>query len=244
MSALLKNIEETSSSFMQEIKEIFNKDLISIILFGSAVTDDYIPKKSDLNFLIVLDSKGIQKINRAQKRINKWLKKKISPPLFLTKDYILSSLDSFPIEFLNMQSAYQVIFGKDTLSTLKLNKKDIRLQCERELKSKLLHLRQGYILTRGKAKALRGLIQKSIVTFTSIFKALLYLRGKEIPGTKKEVMITTCQEFQEIEESFFLNLLSIRESGTKLSKDELDKNVQTYIVQIEALGEAVDKMKV
>jgi len=234
--------EKVFEQFAKEITELFGKDVVSIILFGSAATEEYSPKKSDINFLVVLTQQGIEQIEKVQRFPAKWQKRKISLPLFLTEAYINASLDSFPIEFFNMQAAYKVIYGKDILKTLQIKKGDLRLQCERELKAKLLQLRQGYILTRGKPRSLKRLIGQSIVAFASIFRGLLYLKGKEIPETKQEILLATCREFG-LDEGLFSLLFSVRGLGVNLSRKQLVSNVQRYISEIEKLSEIVDQME-
>jgi len=49
-----KDLTEKSRLLADGYHKVFGNDLISVILYGSAVTNEYIPKKSDLNFLIVL----------------------------------------------------------------------------------------------------------------------------------------------------------------------------------------------
>lgn len=242
MNAMSQELKEVSSKFVEEIKALFNQELISVTLFGSAATTDFIPKKSDINFLVVLTEKGITQIEGVQKCVDRWRKRSISIPPFLTKAYIDGSLDSFPIEFLNMQSAYQVVYGEDVLKDLKITKKDLRLQCERELKGKLLLLRQEFILTRGKRKELRMLINQSIVTFVSIFRALLCLKNQEIPKTKQEILMSTCKEF-ELDGALFSILISLRGTQVKLSQDQLEEKCRRYIGEIQKLSESIDRMK-
>ena len=243
MSKMTQKLEKDINFFKQDIQNYFKKSVVSVILYGSAATDEYKPKSSDINFLVVLTDEGIQEIDKVQKMVSRWKKHKISLPLFVTKMYIESSLDSYPIEFFNMQCSFRVIYGEDVLTNLRFNKNDLRLQCERELKGKLLQLRQGFIMTRGKTRALQILISQSIVTFTSIFKVLLYLRDKEIPQLKSDVILEACREFSEIEEKLFSNLLKIRLGVIKASNDELESSIQRYINQIHTLSVTVDKMK-
>jgi len=244
MKNVSPQIEKKVNRFQEDLNLLFGKSVVSIVLFGSAVTDDYRSGVSDLNFLVVLKPKAMKDMHRVSKHLLRWQRNKISLPLFVTESYIHGSLDSYPVEFLNMKSKYTVIKGKDVLANLKVNKKDIRLQVERELKGKLLQLRQRRILTRGRKRALKMLITHSIVTFTSIFKGLLFLRGKQIPAAKKDVILEACREFTEIDESLFSELLKVYQGTIKLSKDQLEDRVSKYIKQIEALGESVDQMKV
>ena len=125
-----------------DLKNAFGDDLISVILYGSSLTSEYDPKRSDLNFLVVLSEEGIERLDRTHDLMAKWHKKKVATPLFLTKRYIESSLDTFPIEFPNIKRSHTLIMGEDVLQEVSFKKDFIRMQCERELKGKLLLLRE------------------------------------------------------------------------------------------------------
>jgi len=241
MSSIPSALHKTLQKFQEDVQSLFGQEVVSVIVYGSAVTDDYVPKKSDVNTLIVLSENGITNLQPVQKVIKGWHKRDLASPLFLTESYITASLDSFPIEFLNMQTAYSVLQGKDVLADLSIDQKDMRLQCERELKGKLLQLRQGFIQTQGDKRYLKSLISESIVTFVAIFRALLRLKGKDIPSLKKEVIDQACQEFK-LDASLFSTLFDIRTGAVKLSKDELEEKLKEYINQIRSLSQQVDKM--
>ena len=243
MKSKLQNYEKIFAQFTGEIRGIFGDDMISVILFGSAVTNDFIPGRSDLNFLVGLTSNGLKKIKVVQKYLRRWQRKNISLPLFLTKEYINASLDSFPIEFLNMQTAYRVISGEDLLKELEISMEDLRLQCERELKGNLLKLRQGFIETASKKRDLKLIISRSMVAFISIFKALLYLREKEIPQKRKDVLFKTCSEFG-INEDLFVRLLSVKNREIKLNREQMERIMNLYIAEIQKISESIDKMEV
>jgi len=219
--------------------KVFGNRLISVTLYGSATTQEYVPKKSDLNFLIVLSEEGIEQLHLVYSLVAKWQKKNVKTPLFLTKAYIESSLDTFPIEFLNIQRSYRLIFGEDLLKGLCFKKAFMRLQCEKELKGKLLLLRERYVETGGKAKALRGLISNSISGFTFIFRGLLYLLDKKIPATKYETVNMIAREFQ-LDEELFLALWQVKEGSLKPSTKEIDVLFQKYLKEIRSLVITID----
>ena len=235
-------VETISKTFSEKLKQAFGNELVSVILYGSATTDDYNPQKSDHNFLVVLTPKGIQDIKKIQSSVRSWKRNRILFPLFMTREYIHSSLDSFPIEFFNIKQAYQVIFGEDVLANMEIKKKDIRIQCERELKGKLLHLRQDYILTQGKSGLIRRLIGQSIMTFASIFRALLFMKNIPIQQNLEAIIKETCGEFH-LDLALFQNLLAIRQKGITYTKFELEHFMQRYILEIDRLCKDVDQFK-
>jgi predicted nucleotidyltransferase len=217
----------------------FGEDLVSVILYGSSVTKEYDPKKSDLNFLIVLSEAGIERLHLAHELVAKWRKKQVSTPLFLTKDYMESSLDTFPIEFLNIKRNYQVIAGEDVLEGMSFKRDFVRMQCERELKGKLLLLRQRYVETRGKHKILNELISVSLPTFIFVFKGLLYLLGKEIPETKGETVSTLCTELN-LDGELFASMLQIEAGTLTSSREEIDDLYKRYLKEIRRLALLMD----
>ncbi len=160
----------------QDFLKIFNKELVSLILYGSAASGHYIKGKSDINLLVVLTSTGMDKLADVLDTVQVWKKSRVAVPLVMTKAFIEKSLDCYPIEFLNMRNRHILIYGENVLEQLKFKPEDLRLQIERELKGKLILLRNGYLESGGSARQLKQLINRSFTAFTSIFNAMLYLK--------------------------------------------------------------------
>jgi len=241
MAKFPKDPKEIFPEIIDDFKGLYGNDLISIILYGSAAGRDYRPGKSDINFMIVLSEKGIERLDRAFKLVSKWQKQKVAIPLFLTELYVKSSLDVFPIEYLNFQRNHALVYGKDILKDLSLDPELVRLQCEREIKGKLLLLREAFMETAGKARALRGVIGMSIQAFIAIFDALLYIKEKEIPQKRRDVVSLTCSTF-DLDAGLFQKLLDIREEKIKPMDSETKSLFQGYLKEVQKLSKIVDTM--
>lgn len=224
-----------------DYKTAFGDDLVSIILYGSAAGKDYRPGKSDINFMIVLSEQGIERIDRAFDIIKKWQKRNVAIPLFLTEGYVDTSLDVFPIEYLNFQRNYVLVFGKDILKDLGFDEEFIRLQCEREIKGKLLILREAFLETSGKGKSLKELIGHSISAFVAIFEALLYLKGRDLPSTKREVVKATAEEF-DMDAALFEKLLDVKDQKVKPGDIESMDLFKGYVREVRKLAKLVDTL--
>jgi predicted nucleotidyltransferase len=223
-----------------DYRAAFGEDLVSVILYGSGVTREYDPRRSDLNFLVVLSEEGIERLHLAHELVPKWRKNKVSTPLFLTRTYIKSSLDTFPIEFLNIKRNHKLILGEDVLAEISFRKDFIRIQCEREIKGKLLLLRERYVETRGRARVLEELISASLPTFIFVFKGLLFLLDKEIPETKQETAATLAQAL-DLNEKLFSSLLQIEAGALKPSSQEMADIFKKYLRQIRTLALLMDE---
>ncbi len=240
--ATIQRPEEIFSALAEDYKTLYQNDLVSIILYGSGTGEDYKPGKSDLNFLIVLSDDAIDRLDRALETVTRWRKKNVALPLFMTRSYIDSSRDAFPLEFLTMKNNYLVVYGDDVLGEITFDMNDIRLQCEREIKGKLLLLREGFMGTEGKRKRIQELITASITAFIAIFHGLLYMKGVEIPATKREV-IQRCAKEIPINPDVFMKCLDIKEGKKDYSSDVTDI-FTSYLAEVRKLWKCVDTMKV
>jgi len=239
MAKVPQDPKEIFPEIIDDYKGLFGDDLISIILYGSAASKDYRPGKSDVNFMVVLSEEGIEHLERAFKVVGKWEKRKVAIPLFLTEFYVESSVDVFPIEYLNFQRSHALVYGKDVLKALAFDPKLVRLQCEREIKGKLLLLRESFMETAGKGRALRGVIGQSIQAFVALFDALLYLKEKEIPVEKREVVRLACNTF-DLDAGLFEKLLDIKEQKIKPDDAETQFLFRGYLKEVRKLSKIVD----
>jgi hypothetical protein len=243
MARAPKNPADVFTDLTADLQKIFGSDLISIILYGSGATGEYIPGKSDLNFLVILKDDSVDSLRRGKDVISRWRKRMVNTPLFMTREHINSSLDSYPIEFLDMQANYHLVYGEDLLENLRFQPADIRIQCERELKGKALRLRQAYLESRENPKVMKEIIASSITAFTALFQGLLYLAGKSIPKTKEET-VTAVSEQYGLDRATFLQLLAVRSGQTKPSGPEITRLFIRYISEIDGLSDAVDQLTV
>jgi hypothetical protein len=243
MAKVPKKPEETFGEITDEYRRIFGDDLISIILYGSGTGEDYIPGKSDLNFLITLTDEGIGRLDLVLETVARWRKRNVAIPLFMTRSYLMGSQDAYPIEFLNMKRQYVVVFGEDVLAGLAFDPCHIRLQLERELRGKLLHLRSGYLATGGNARKIRDLIKVSLTAFVSLFSALLYLKNVEIPHGRREVIAAAGKAFG-IDTAVFLKCEEIRRKADRFSSAEVQGIFRCYVKEVGRLCDQIEAMEV
>jgi hypothetical protein len=243
MAKIPKKPEEIFAGITGDYQRIFGPDLVSIILYGSGAGEDYVPGKSDLNFLITLTDQGIERLDRAVETVARWRKRNVAIPFFMTRSYLEGALDAYPIEFLNMKRHYVVVTGEDVLADLTFDRGHIRLQLERELRGKLIHLRSGYLATERNARKIRDLIRVSLTAFISLFSALLYLENIEIPHTKRDVIAAAGKAFG-LDVAIFLKCEEIQRKADRFSSDEVRAIFRDYLKEVSRLCDQIDRMEV
>jgi len=196
---IIKNPNDIVEQYVADYQAALGDNLVSVVMYGSAVTHEYKPGVSDINTILVVKKNNIPEIQKCKAISQRWHKQKISLPFFMTQDYIAQSLDSYPVEFIDIKSMYKVLFGEDVFANLDIKKNDIRLQCERELKGVALHLRREYMHIPDRSKDMYQLLTVSFKKIIPLFKAILVLEDKCIPNLRSDIIMA-------IEDTFNLNI--------------------------------------
>ena len=234
-------IKEPLSRYCREMVSLHGKNLRSIILYGSATGPDFVHKRSNINLMLILDDVTQSSLQRSLKVVAKGRKMGIVAPLFLSEDHIRRSADVFPIEFLDIQENHLVLYGDDPFEELEIDRSNIRLQCEHELKGKLIRLRQGYLERGLLKKGIATLLTESLTSFIPIFRNMLRLKGLEPPKHKKEVIEKTAEVFG-VSARPFLKILELKRAKRIPDAKGLDALLADYLVGLDRLAVIIDEM--
>lgn len=233
----ITNPVEIAKKAAESYKSLYGEDLISVILYGSAAGGDFDPDRSDINLLIVLRSMDLELIAKSSDLQSKLYNQRINTPLFMNRQYIEKSLDSYPVEFLDMKGCYKVLYGEDVLYAVSPQNDHLRLQIERELKGKWLHLLQEFPHARKNRKSLLELISLSLRAYAPFFRSLLRLKGETVPHNRKEL-------YKNIEKAFNISgepLQRVADSNNVKDLPELEKLFSDYVKAIRAIIEVIDQ---
>lgn len=228
-------------TFFSEILKPYSHNIHSIYIVGSAITADFNENVSDINSIIILNEINNDFIRFLSTFGNKYRKKKIAAPLVMTPQFILNSLDVFPIEFHDFKLIHQTILGPDILSGLEINKRYLRLQCEREAKAKIVGLRQGYISSSGDRELITSMIIRSFTGLFPFFRAILFLLDMKPPILRSDV-IKEIQGIAHIQSDIFERMLLLKNRTLKPSMRELDQIFDEYCIAFEKIANIVDKL--
>ncbi|MFC1561040.1 hypothetical protein ACFL4V_01035 [Candidatus Latescibacterota bacterium] len=240
MEKVPENIKKITAEFLENVREAFAENLLSVILYGPAARGET-GKTPYINFMVVVTDNTPSELARCSSFVKKWNKHLITTPLFLDPDYIQQSLDTFPLEFLNMSTSYIVVYGENFLEDLDFKVSEVRSQCERELKGKLLHLRAEYLNLRGDKKGLMDLVDRSLNTFRLIFTGALFLKNIEIPK-EINILFNIVTEEYDLDILLFKKLISIANGELKMDEKDADELFDLYVEELDKLSNAIDEM--
>lgn len=161
----------------------------SLIVFGAALTGSFDPRNESVRSALVMDRIDLDFIRRLSDRGSELGRMSIAAPLIMTPDYIRDSLDTFPLEYLEISQLYEVVIGSDLFANLTFQPADVRLQCERELKSILIGLRQGLLASAGRDYAISALEVEAAANLLRTLRGICWL--KEIRDYKPALDVLT-----------------------------------------------------
>jgi hypothetical protein len=224
--------------FLVEILERFPAELRSIYVTGSALTPDFNDKTSDINSLIVLSDLTFDFLRFLAPLGKKFGSKGVAAPILMTPDYIRESLDVFPMEFLELKMIHKTVYGEDILKDIEIDRALLRLQCEREIKTRLMGLRQGYVSLLGDSGKIARMLSRSIKGCLPLFRAVVYLKGMEPPVIKADVINSLSQATGITGEAFAKALLlKDKDSSDALSLFE------AYYTNLESVSAIINALE-
>jgi hypothetical protein len=199
----------------------------------------YDPQTEKGKLVVICEDASIPKLAVLSPIIQKMIRKELHIPLIISKFFIQTSGDSFPLEFLNIQSSYQNVYSKtDLIKELVFTKSDIRLQMEREVKSKILLTRLSALENLEQVKNLYQLIHISIHSLIPVLKGFMFLSGKEQPYLYKD-LISASEDLLHEDLKVFYQALRIDDE--KLPKNQLLDFFHNYTNKMMSLMYIIEK---
>ena len=162
--------------------------------------------------------------------------------MFLSREHILNSSDVFPIEFLDMKDDHICLYGSDVLKEVQIDPRNLRFQCEQELKSKLILVKQQYLRVNPKDKrALANLLFRNLTSVAHILRNLLRLKGKFLCARGRIYLKRSLPSFRW-KPRYFLKIWQVKKDSARLSARDLKALLGGFVLELDKIIKAVDRL--
>ena len=230
------------TQLVDDLRTAHGENLASVVLYGSIAAGDHTEMRSDHNLLIALNRITSEDLRLSQAPMREWQRLGQPMPVYFTVEELKRAADVFPIEFLQMEKARKVLFGRDPLAFVQISRANLRRQTEYELRTKLIQLRRLYIPASTSIEKLSSLMSDSLASFAALFRAVLILHGQEPPITKLDTVRASAR-LLELDASPFERIFELRANGgSPLTLIEANFVFAAYMAQIERVIEVVDRI--
>jgi len=231
--------EKAIAHVTAQAREVFGAGLVSVVLYGSAAGEDFVPGTSDLNFAIVLERLTFAHLKALHQHLVQWHKLGAATPLLLDRRWIERGRDVFPMEFHDIKAQHRVLYGEEVFATLAIDRRYLRYQSEHEARGKLLRLRALYAEVGADRKRLERLMLDSVKTFVIIMRNFIRVRGGE-GASRYRAVLDQFETHFAVAFPTMRHLVEVR-LGTQQWVDGIEGTFASYLDEVERLIELLDR---
>lgn len=233
--------EKHIAEFVKRLKQTAGTNLESLVLFGSAVSEEFHGDFSDVNMLCIVRLLSAATLDTLAPAFAWWTRKKYPAPLVFSRTELERSADIFAIELFDICQSHRILYGENIFKTMQVPMDKHRVQVEHDLRTKLLTLRQLYIQAAGNDGRVRKLMLDSVPNFGTLFRHAMIVLGKQ-PGIHRADAIRVLAEHFKFDPGIFLQLLQVRARKAKESDVDARGGFAKYLEGIDEVIQAVDAL--
>jgi hypothetical protein len=244
--------ERALTKAVEDLRQMHGDALLAVVLYGEASGPGYRPRKSPLALVVLLEQVSPEALRATRTRVGAWRRRRIPTPMLMDPLYIESSLDVFPLEFLEIGDQHRVLHGQsDPFADLAIDVAHLRLEVEEQIRGKMLHLWEAYLEAGRSKRTLKRLLTETPPGFEVILRGMLKLREEALPpdagagpaGARPdhpEALLASVEEEFGIELPTLRRLEAVRQDRDRLQRGELEDVFEAYLTEVRRLGRIVD----
>jgi hypothetical protein len=219
----------------RDLRSIFGDRLRSLVTYAAIAGDDRTAT------LAVVDGLSADDLRACGGRVDAWDDAGLGTPLFVAAHEFERSLDAFPFEFGAILADHAVVSGADPFVGLSVEPAHLRHACEVQARSHLLHLREGFLETRGRSDLLAELLLRSAPPLVALVQSVVRLEDRT--ATTSDAAAAIVEQKVGVPQGSLEQIARL--AGRKdLPSDEARRLFSPYLDAVQRLTAYVDKWRV
>ncbi len=166
--------QAAADALVVDLRHVFGTRLRSVVSYGPKIEGR---EDAPLSCLALVSSLTVADLESCAQRSARWERSGIATPLLVPDDEFRRSLDAFPLEYGEIIRAHAHVYGDDPFAGASIARDDLRRACETQIKSHLVHLREGFIEAGGRPAAVARLVTASAPAFAALLRNVARLNG-------------------------------------------------------------------
>ena len=171
MTELSSSQRQAAESLARDLEEVFGARLRALVAYSGTHGDGAV------HSCAIVDALSFQDLARSLPYTERWHQRRIAVPLLLAPDELARTLDIFPLEYAAIAADHVVVRGSDPFAALAIPRQDLRRATEAQAKSHLIHLREGYLESRGDTTRIGAVIAASAGPLRALLTNIARLQG-------------------------------------------------------------------
>lgn len=224
-----------AAELVDDLKPVFGSRLSSIVVYGPHVDGQ---TEGPVTALVLVASLTIEDLDACAALAGRWERVGLATPLVLPAAEFHRSLDVFPLEYGEIVRAHEQVYGPDPFEGVVIHEADLRRACETQIKSHLLHLREGYLEAGGRIREVADLVRSAAPAFASLLRNVAKLTG--VSSTERMDLTRRGAQAAGIPDIVVEAVLALEHRPTAGVVDAA-RLFPGYLAAIERLAETVDQ---
>ena len=221
-----------------DLRNVFGDRLQSVVAYGPRIEGH---DATPLTCMALVSTLGVPDLEACAGQTAKWHRNHLATPLVMPETEFRTSLDSFPLEYGEIIRAHQRVYGSDPFDDVAIAQPDLRRACETQIKSHLVHLREGFLESGGEPGAIARLVVESAPSFTALLRHVAWLSGDQV---KERLEATRAgARAAGISDAVVAQMIGL-EQGSAIRSTDPARVFPEYIAAVEQLARAVDAWRV
>lgn len=227
----------TAASLVVDLQRIFAFRLRSVVAYGPQLDGD---DEHPLTCLALVDSLSAADLEACAGLARQWKQRSLGIPLILPVQEFQRSLDAFPLEYSEIIRTHARVFGDDPFNSISISMEDLRRACETQIKSHLVHLREGFIESAGQPEGIADLVTTSAPSFAGLLRSVARLNGTPPVGRAEAARAGATAA--GLSEGIVADVLAL-EHRSQLPATDAARIFPKYLDAVEQLARAVDSWR-
>ena len=232
--ALPAAVQQLLRRYVKDVTKLYGSSLDGLVMYGSAAGGEFLPGRSNINLLMVLQEPVFPKLQQYAPLHRTWKKEQIVVPLFLTEAELRASCELFPLEYLEMQEQHVVLVGRDPFLDLVIDTRLLSSQCEQELQGNMIRLRQRIIEGGATAEAMLMVLPYSLTAMLTGVRGVFRVLGRP-RAASTDALLDQLQEVLGVDPKPFNDVLGMKRGIVSPGPAEAPRLCERYVAAMEAL---------
>lgn len=206
---------------------------------SEATADVQIRHEDLVHTLALVDNLSAADLALLAALTSSWETRGLAIPLILSPRELARSLDAFPLEFSQILARHVVVFGDDPLQGLAVDRQDLRRACEAQVKSHLLHLREGYLQAGADSRKVAELVAASATPLRALLVNIARLHG--INARSPEALLHFLETRMNFPADGLRPVILLGTRSSTFRGPDLSEVFPGYLLAVEQLARLVDE---
>jgi hypothetical protein len=221
-------------TLVSDLRHVFAGRLRSVVAYGPHIEG---VDEAPLTCLALVESLSVSDLEACAGVEPEWERRRLATPLVLPEDEFRRSLDAFPLEYGEIVRAHERVYGADPFAGVEIPREDLRRACETQVKSHLVHLREGFIEAGNKPQRIAELVTASAPAFAALLRHVAQLTGAR--ATSRSEVTLEGARAAGIPEGVVRDVLALEHPSTLPTADAA-RLFPPYLAAVEQLARTID----